>query len=278
MQRRIFLSSLAGLSTLAGPSIASGQTSSVSLRLRARSRRHGLPIEQTLDWKSRETAIIICDMWDNHYCQNAAKRVGEMAPRMNEVLNSARRLGVYIIHAPSGTMDVYADRPQRKRMIDARKSRPPVPIARWCYLDLKDEGPLPVDDTVQPCDDDVVGDRVRRYTRQHAALEINAADGISDSGDEIYNYFEQEGVRNVVLMGVHTNMCVLGRPFGIRQMTRLGKNVVLARDLTDAMYDPREAPWVSHWRGTELIVEHVEQYWCPSILSPDLTIPGVRPS
>jgi hypothetical protein len=81
---------------------------------------------------------------------------------------------------------------------------------------------------------------------------------------------------NVVLMGVHTNMCVLGRPFGIRQLVRLGKNVVLARDLTDAMYDPRQPPYVSHARGTELVVEHVERYWCPSILGADLmqVVPG----
>ena len=86
----------------------------------------------------------------------------------------------------------------------------------------------------------------------------------------------QEGIKNVVLMGVHTNMCVLGRPFGIRQMVRLGINVVLARDLTDAMYDPREYPYVSHARGTELVIEHIEKYWCPSILGDDLTnvIPG----
>jgi hypothetical protein len=64
---------------------------------------------------------------------------------------------------------------------------------------------------------------------------------------------------------------VLGRSFGIRQQVRLGMNVVLARDLTDAMYDPRQRPWVTHDRGTELIVEHIERHWCPSVLSQDLT-------
>lgn len=28
-------------------------------------------------------------------------------------------------------------------------------------------------------------------------------------------------------------MCVLGRPFGLRQLARLGKNVSLVRDMTD---------------------------------------------
>jgi hypothetical protein len=59
-------------------------------------------------------------------------------------------------------------------------------------------------------------------------------------------------------------------------MTSLGFHVVLARDLTDAMYDPRTRPFVSHARGTELVIEHIEKMWCPSILSEDLTrvVPG----
>jgi len=59
-------------------------------------------------------------------------------------------------------------------------------------------------------------------------------------------------------------------------MTRLGFEVVLARDLTDAMYDPRTRPFVSHARGMELVIEHIERMWCPSILSEDLTrvLPG----
>ena len=71
-------------------------------------------------------------------------------------------------------------------------------------------------------------------------------------------------------MGVHLNMCVLGRPFGIRQMVDVGKDVVLMRDMTDTMYDHRMAPFVSHFEGTDLVIEHVERYWCPSITSADL--------
>ncbi len=45
---------------------------------------------------------------------------------------------------------------------------------------------------------------------------------------------------------------------------------LLARDLTDAMYDPKDAPHVPHSRGTELVVEHIEKYWCPTMTSQDL--------
>ena len=64
-------------------------------------------------------------------------------------------------------------------------------------------------------------------------------------------------------------MCVLGRPFSIRQMVYQGQNVLLMRDLTDTMYNPKQRPFVSHFRGTDLIVDHIERYWCPTITSSD---------
>jgi nicotinamidase-related amidase len=232
--------------------------------------------ERVVEWEAAKTAIIVCDMWDDHYCKAAAQRVGVMVPRMNAVLTAAREHGVTIIHAPSGTMDLYEGSPYRLRMKQAKAAKPPVPIERWCYLDPKREPEMPIDASKSPCDDPTVGPVVRRYTRQHAGLDITGYDGVSDSGEEVFNFCEQEGITNIAVMGVHTNMCVLGRSFAIRQQVRLGRNVVLVRDLTDAMYDPRQPPFVSHARGTELVVEHVERYWCPSVLSADLTkiVPG----
>ncbi len=87
---------------------------------------------------------------------------------------------------------------------------------------------------------------------------------------QTYNLLAERGIDNVILVGVHLNMCVLGRPFGIRQMVSVGKNVVLMRDMTDTMYDHRQKPHVSHFAGTNLVVDHVERYWCPSITSVDL--------
>src|SRR5215831_18860528 len=52
-----------------------------------------------------QTAIIICDMWDNHWCSGASRRVGILADKMDPVLAHARKMGVLIIHAPSDTMD-----------------------------------------------------------------------------------------------------------------------------------------------------------------------------
>jgi nicotinamidase-related amidase len=100
---------------------------------------------------------------------------------------------------------------------------------------------------------------------------IAPEDVITDNGVEVNNLLAQHGIENVIMMGVHTNMCVVGRPFGLRRLVEMGKNVVLARDLTDAMYNPERAPFVSHVQGTALVVAHIEAYICPSITSTDLT-------
>jgi nicotinamidase-related amidase len=251
----------------------------LSLRARTVDGPKGTPVrvtERVAEWKVAETAVIVCDMWDDHYCKCAAQRVGVMVPRMNAVLSAARDHGVQIVHAPSGTVDLYADTPFRQRLKLAKPAEPPFSVNGWCHLDPDREPPLPVDTTRSACDDPIPGAVVRKYTRQHPGLDMVGYDGVSDSGPEVYSFFVQEGIKNVAVMGVHTNMCVLGRPFGIRQLVRLGFNVVLVRDLTDAMYDPRQPPYVSHARGTELVVEHVERYWCPTVLGDDLTrlVPG----
>jgi hypothetical protein len=54
-------------------------------------------------------------------------------------------------------------------------------------------------------------------------------------------------------------------------MVNVGKNVLLIRDMTDTMYNSEKKPFVNHFRGTDLVVEHVEKYWCPSIESTDFT-------
>jgi hypothetical protein len=41
------------------------------------------------------------------------------------------------------------------------------------------------------------------------------------------------------------------------------------RDMTDAMYDPRSHPFVSHFEGTRLVIEHIEKHWCPTVASTD---------
>jgi hypothetical protein len=176
-------------------------------------------------------------------------------------------------------MKFYEGTPWRERMKRAPMASSPTAILARCGREPMEERNFPIDDSAGGCDDPKPKQEKGPpypWTREHSAIDVVGFDGVSDNGQEIYNYFKQEGITNVALMGVHTNICILNRSFGIRQMTRLGFHVALVRDLTDCMYDPRTRPFVSHARGTELVIEHIETRWCPSILSSDLTrvIPG----
>lgn len=224
--------------------------------------------ETTLNWDAARTAVVICDMWDKHTCDGATRRVAEMAPRMNELVKKARAQGAFIIHCPSDTMKFYEGVPGRKLAQSAPKVETAIPLQRWCNLDKTKEAPLPIDDSDGGCDTAAPWPKGAPYpwTRQIATIEIYDGDAITDSAEAFY-LMRQRGITNVIVMGVHLNMCVLGRPFSIRQMVNQGQNVVLVRDLTDTMYNPQRAPHVPHTVGTELMLGHVERYWCPTISS-----------
>ena len=212
-----------------------------------------------------EVGVVICDMWDLHWCRGATERADVIAGRMNPVLEALRKVGVQVVHAPSDTMDFYAGTLQRRRAKLAPVAIPPP------APELPKEPPLPIDDSDGGCDTD--DSFYLAWTRQNPKIQVAELDAVSENGNEIYNLFRQEGVKYVLMMGVHTNMCVLNRTFAIRAMTRRGLQCVLVRDLTDAMYDPKDTPHVPHEEGTNLVVEHIEKYWCPSVLSTDLLAP-----
>jgi nicotinamidase-related amidase len=261
----------------------------LNLRLRSQSAvaEKGAPAKEALlvrdeAWPTKQTAIIVCDVWDAHHCLNAVRRLEEMLPTMNRVLEKARDQGVLIFHAPSSCMEPYRDHPARKSALAAPKAKNlPKEIDQWCTrIPAEEKGKYPIDQSDGGEDDDpaehaewhaklkAMGRNPKApWKSQHAGIKIHDQDVISDSGVEIWNVLEDRGIKNVILLGVHTNMCVLGRPFGLRQMAKNGKNVVLMRDMTDTMYNPKASPYVSHFRGTELIVEHIEKYVCPTITS-----------
>lgn len=239
---------------------------------------------RTVRWDPKATAIIVCDMWDDHTCKGAARRVAEMAPAVNRTVNAAREQGVFILHAPSGRMAFYKDTPQRRRALEAPFTKAPVEI-KWNHWNPEREGE-PLAEIVDggcacpdPCPNfDVDENGIRRWkkggtipwTRQIETIEIARQDAVSDNGQEIYNLLERRGIDNVILMGVHTNICVCGRPFGLRQMVYLGKNVVLCRDLTDALFQPTSGN-IDQFRGTDLVVQHIEKHICPTITSRSIT-------
>lgn len=214
--------------------------------------------DSDVELQPRKSAMILCDMWDRHWCRGANERLVPIIEKARPLLAAARKKGVTIIHAPSDTMEYYREFPQRRKAQETARVAPPAPIDRVVP-------PLPIDDAGGGCD---TGDKnFKAWTSQHSGIVVTPEDFITDKGEEVYSILQARGIETLFIMGVHTNMCILNRSFAIKQMTRWGVRCVLIRDLTDSMYNPADRPHVSHEQGTRLVIEYIERYWCPSVTS-----------
>ncbi|MDG2123979.1 MAG: isochorismatase family protein, partial [Verrucomicrobiales bacterium] len=253
---------------------------SLDLRQRPADQQNPAPTTQQADWNPAETAFVICDMWDSHHSVTAVRRVNEFAPRLNRVLAHARSRGATIVHSPSDCMDAYADHPARENAL----ATPTAPgthadIATWCHrIPTEQAARYPIDQSdggedESPWENDQWTATLKTqgrnpgtpWLRQNALLDITGSDFIAAEGDIVWNVLHARGIKHVVLAGVHTNMCVLGRPFGLRRMVAAGMDTVLLRDATDVMYNPARWPYVSHFTGIDLVIEHIETHVCPTI-------------
>ncbi len=226
-------------------------------------------------WNPGDTAVIICDMWDRHWCKGASRRVAEVAPRMNSVLKRLRSQGVLIAHAPSDVVDYYENHPARQLTLELSKG---ITLEKNPAHEeiVKKEPTIPVDIYRRECDcGPVKCPQGNPWRKQIETLDILDNDLIGD-GLELLHAFKARGITNVIIMGVHTNLCVVGRPFGIRSLVSHGFNTVLMRDMTDCMAPREEMPYTDHFTALDYVVWHIERYLCGTITSGQVLDDGIE--
>jgi nicotinamidase-related amidase len=205
-----------------------------------------------------KTAIIVIDMWNFHWCMTAAQRVSAMVPRMNAVIGVARELGMQVIWNPSDVVTAYSGYPQYERAIAVEHQQMPfvreVPQTKFTAA-------------VGHC---MCGDGIHckvnyGWDGMNPDLVIADNDLISSPNDEIYSLLVERGITNIIYMGVHTNMCVYGKPGALSHLWKAGFNCMLARDLNDAFthYDP--AAGYTPDTGTTEIDENLQLAGIPLI-------------
>lgn len=214
---------------------------------------------------ARAAAVLVCDMWDRHWSAGACLRVEQLAPRIDAFCKQMREAGALIVHAPSDTMAAYTSSAARARIAGYG----PCPAPQ-----VPDLPPLPVS-----CDDggsdtvDQWAPNTAVWARQHPAIDVDEdRDVITDDGSELAAYLREHGRSVVLTTGVHTNLCVLRRSFGLVALLGYGFSPVLVSDLTDAMYDPADPPYVDHDDGTNLVVRYIEAFVAPSTRSDRIVV------
>lgn len=210
--------------------------------------------------ESSKVAVVVCDMWDRHWSAGASRRVEQLAPKIDGFCTRLRETGALIVHAPSDTMPAYETHPARRRVATST----PLPLPPAGELPR-----LPVDASDGGSDtEDSSARDTRVWSRQHPAVTIDPdCDIITDDGGELAGYLRETGRDSVLMTGVHTNMCVLNRTFGLVSLTAMGFRAALVADLTDAMYNPARPPYVDHDAGTALVIRYIEAFVCPSTTS-----------
>lgn len=222
--------------------------------------------EQMTTWKNAETAMMVVDMWNQHWCPSATHRVGGIAVRINQTITAARDAGIFIIHAPSDCSSYYADYKAREWVMALPNATIPKPKPH-------NNPDYPIDASDQGCD--VPGyTEHRTWTHENDLITIYDEDAIiDDNAQEMYNVLSYKAIKNIVFMGVHENMCIMNRQFAISHTLSWGFNPVICRENTDTMYDPTRVPYVSHDEGTRLMTEYIEKFWVPSISAYDFIWP-----
>jgi nicotinamidase-related amidase len=218
--------------------------------------------EEKAEYKPEETALVIVDMWDQHWSAGATRRCGALAETIDEAARRARGKGILVVNAPSSTMDFYEGAEARKRFLSIPKPDCiPEPVS-------VEEYPQPVDSSDGGSDTvDDYPPNTRVWKRQTGKIFIDQERDLicGDEGDQLCAHLEARGIKFIIYLGVHTHMCILNRSFAIKKMIRRGYKTALVRDLTDAMYNPAMPPYVNHEEGTALIIEYIEKFYSPTI-------------
>lgn len=244
------------LSTLLALAAAAARAEEIELTLQTRNPASGKIQLATEKVDAKRVGVIAVDVWNFHWCKTATMRVDAIVPRMNKALDAARTLGMTVMLCPSDVVDNYVGYPQREAIFALPKfpvpsvvnvTCPPVPDAGGCACGR------------ERCAVNYGWDGM------HPALRIAEADLMPDTQAEVYAICKKYGLTHLIYVGFHTQVCLLGKPMGLKAMKSAGLRCVLARDMTDAHpgYDPSRN--FTPDLNTEQVVEHFEKHLAPTI-------------
>jgi nicotinamidase-related amidase len=235
---------------------AATQAAEIELSLQTRDPASGKIILQAEKVDPKHIGVIAVDVWNFHWCKTATMRVDAIVPRINKALEAARALGMTVMLCPSDVVDNYSGYPQREAVFALPKVAVPVVMEVNCPT-VPDAGGCACGR--EKC--------VTNYgwDGMHPDLTLGEADLMPDSQSEVYAVCQKYGLTHLIYVGFHTQVCLLGKPMGLKAMKSAGLHCVLARDMTDAHpgYDPERN--FTPDLNTAQVVEHFEKHLAPTI-------------
>jgi NPCBM/NEW2 domain/Chitobiase/beta-hexosaminidase C-terminal domain len=203
-----------------------------------------------------KAGVVIVDMWNWHWCKTSTARVAALVPRLKRAVDSARDMGMTVFWCPSDVADNYIGTAPYEAAFQVQ----PIPLPPLKELDCPpapDGGGCTCG--VPRCQGSYGWDGM------HTDLKMSDGDFMPNDLETLYTLCKQRGLTHIIYAGVHTQVCLLGKSIGLRNMTRAGFRCLLCRDLTDAhgKYDPSAG--ITPDQFTAEVVRHFEMHLAATI-------------
>ncbi len=237
-------------------SIRAANGAETALTLQTRELDSGRIVLATEQIDPARVGVIAVDVWNFHWCKTATMRVDAIVPRLNQALEAARGLGMTVMLCPSDVVENYVGYPQRQAVLALPEVAVPTLVEVTC--------PEPPDAGGCACGREKCAVNYG-WDGMHPGLRIGEQDLMPDTQSEVFAICRQRGLTHLIYVGFHTQVCLLGKPMGLKAMKSAGLECILARDMTDAHpgYDP--ARGFTPDLNTEQVVEHFEKHLAPTI-------------
>ena len=262
---------------------AEGVGQTVTLPLRTRDSENRVHIREA-KVKASEIAIIVMDMWDNHWDPCWVAHAGARAEPINRFLHGARAAGAVIILSPTSLIDANGGVYARVKQREAAKRVPECPMPEDSGLNAPTAPPWGATRKVNNVKGRMNGELTTArhiVSNQHVGVDIEETDYLTGDGDhsvqETWNILQKHGTKHLLYVGGATNMCLYLKPIGLRHMRARGIDTVLVRDLAIAWSDPyhwydRQEKLPENWGYTPLkadafVADWMERDVCPSVTS-----------
>lgn len=185
---------------------------------------------------------------------------------MNECLDILREQGATVFVCPTDVVDAYVGFPQREDALGIDL----LSLPESKSFDCPDPPNGPGCACLQRCRGNY------GWNALNPNFRLAPSDLMPNSRAALYTLTKQRNITHLLYMGVHTQVCLLGKDIGLRNMKALDFDCILARDLTDSHPDYNLEKNVTPDDLTARTVAHFEQYLCPTVnLKDELVRMGV---
>ena len=185
---------------------------------------------------AEQSALVLVDCWAEHFIRSHQESSGRiMREVLAPVVAAARKTGVAVIHAPSPTwIDAY---PQWVAYASDRELgfEPSPPAPAWPPAEFRRrEGEYAA---YKRPEEPKVKEWLQDLSRYRIAdvLAPQPGDFVIRNGEQLHRLLTHQRRLHLFYAGFATNMCILLRDYGTREMGRRGYNILLLRDCTDGI-------------------------------------------